>query len=97
MIKIYKYNEWTFKLGKCDCFDYDENIYIDLHNNPLTGFLENFKYYSEGDLRNYQYVENGKRSFKYNFEEFYNNFLKNQVDLDIEFKNILDKEFWNLI
>ncbi|MCK9428889.1 MAG: hypothetical protein M0R17_02610 [Candidatus Omnitrophica bacterium] len=60
-MKIYKYNEWTF----INHFDYDLNIYTDLDGNPITGILEDFKYFKENDPRNNQYVENGKRVYDY--------------------------------
>jgi hypothetical protein len=61
---FYKNSEWDFKLGDCGYFDYDENIYIDEDGKPITGILENFKYYNEGNLNNHQMVVDGKRDLK---------------------------------
>jgi hypothetical protein len=53
--------EWDFQLGECGYFDYDENIYVDLYGNPITGILKDFKFFKEGDSRNNVKVINGKR------------------------------------
>ena len=62
-IKIYDGNEWELVLD--EYFDYDRNIYIDMKGNYITGFLNNFHYYDKNNIKNYQYVKNGKRSDKY--------------------------------
>jgi len=42
--------------------DPDERVYVDKDNNPITGILENYHYFKEGDPRNNVFVEKGKRS-----------------------------------
>ena len=63
-MKYYKHDEWDLNFGKCGYFDPDQNIYIDLEGNQITGILENFYYFNEGDPRNNVYVEDGKRNNK---------------------------------
>ncbi len=69
-MKTYKYGDWDFEFGDCGYHDPDQNIYIDINQVPITGILEDFYYYSEGDERNNQYVENGKRIIKEQNEKY---------------------------
>jgi hypothetical protein len=59
-MKYYKDSEWTF-LEEHNQFDYDTNLYVDSSGKPITGILENFKYYSDNDPRNDWFVVEGKR------------------------------------
>jgi hypothetical protein len=61
--KFYKYDEWGILEDESGDIptNRDEHIYVDSEDKPITGILENYFYFSEGDERNHQYVENGKR------------------------------------
>jgi hypothetical protein len=59
--KFYKSEEWTI-LEDTMVGDPDERVYVDKDNNPITGILENYHYFKEGDPRNNVFVEKGKRS-----------------------------------
>lgn len=56
MKKLYKYDEWSVIVDD----ETQERLYVDNDGNKITGILENFFYFKEGDERNNQYVKNGK-------------------------------------
>jgi hypothetical protein len=58
--KFYKKDEWAIRKDTL-IGDPDDWLYVDLDDNPVTGILENFYYFKEGDERNNVYLENGKR------------------------------------
>ena len=61
-VRKYKEDEWTMRFDGGEYGGFDDRTYTDLNDNPITGLLENFYYFKENDLRNWQYIENGKRS-----------------------------------
>jgi hypothetical protein len=60
-MKTYQYDEWDFiwEEGK-EYAPPEDRIYIDMEGNPITGMIDGFYYFKEGDERNKKYVENGK-------------------------------------
>jgi hypothetical protein len=58
----YKKEDWHLKFSYEEVdYDYDKMVYIDNDGKPITGWLENYWYYKEGDDRNWQLVIDGKR------------------------------------
>ena len=59
-LKYYPYDEWTY-VESHNQFDYDTNLYVDLEGNPITGILQDFKFYTKNDSRNDWFVVEGNR------------------------------------
>lgn len=59
-LKYYPYDEWTY-VENHNQFDYDTNLYVDLEGNPITGILQDFKFYTKNDSRNDWFVVEGNR------------------------------------
>jgi len=59
MQKFYKKDEWQIS-EETMIGDPDDRIYVDLNNVPITGILENYFYFKEGDEDNNVFVKDGK-------------------------------------
>jgi hypothetical protein len=61
-MKRYKYEEWGI-LDGTEYGGFDERIYVDSNDQPITGILEGFYGYTADttDEKNCQYIKNGKR------------------------------------
>jgi len=64
-VKRYKYEEWGLRDDEGLYGGFDDRTYVDQNDNPITGILEGFYFFSgttgTEDEKNCQYVENGKR------------------------------------
>jgi hypothetical protein len=58
--KFYKKEDWGI-LESSLFGSPDDWVYVDSNDKPITGILENFKYFKEGDPRNNVFIKEGKR------------------------------------
>lgn len=56
-LEFIPYDQWYVQ--QAEDFDPDKRMYVDINGDPITGILENFNYFSEGDKRNNRPVING--------------------------------------
>lgn len=55
--RFYSYDTWDVVIP--EDHDPDKRLYVDEYGKPITGVLENFRYYEDGDERNHQFVKDG--------------------------------------
>lgn len=57
-LEFIPYDRWDVQ--QAEDFDPDKRLYVDMNGDPITGILENFKYFAAGDPRNHRAVVDGR-------------------------------------